>query len=173
MIEWWFVGQKTPPARAALLTIALALLPDIDFLFGFFVGNPNRYHHQFTHSLCFVVMSGLAIAALFARRNRVQFSPFAVLFIGAGLSHILLDFFAVDTRAPFGIPLFWPLENGFHISPAQIFSDVHRASANKLFFISMLTEHNLRTVLFEMILLGPLLMIFYWRRKKTSNGKRC
>jgi len=147
----------------------MALLPDIDFLFGFFVGNPNRYHHQFTHSLCFVVISGLMAAALFARRNRVQFSLFAVLFIGAGVSHILLDFCAVDTREPFGIPLFWPLENSFYISPVQIFSDVHRASDNKLFFISMLTAHNLRTVLFEVLLLGPVLIIVDRIRKSKAT----
>lgn len=170
-IDRLLVRQNTSQTLVTFLTIILALLPDVDFLFGFFVGNPNRYHHQFTHSLTFVVVTGMIAATMLAGRNRVQFSLFAVVFMGAGVSHILLDFFAVDTREPFGIPLFWPLENHFYISPVQIFSDVHRASDNRLFFVSMLTKHNLWTVVFEIILLGPLLTIIDRLRKSkvTSN----
>ena len=42
-----------------VLVLFFALLPDIDFLFGFAVGDPNRYHHLFTHSFTFVVAAGM------------------------------------------------------------------------------------------------------------------
>jgi hypothetical protein len=31
-----------------------ANVPDVDFLFGFAAGNPNLYHHMWTHSLAFL-----------------------------------------------------------------------------------------------------------------------
>lgn len=152
-------ADKKKKWLVALLVIFFAELPDIDFLFGFFVGNPNKYHHQFTHSFFFVILAGLIGAWLCRKTKLMQFRASAVLFIAAGFSHILLDFLAVDTSAPFGEPVFWPFWNKFFISPFQIFSDVHRASDSGLFFKSMLNLHNLKTIILEIGILTPIAII--------------
>ncbi len=155
----------------ALLVLFFAELPDVDFLFGFFVGNPNKYHHQFTHSFFFVILAGIVGAWLCRKINIMQFCASAVLFIAAGFSHILLDLLAVDTSAPFGEPVFWPFWNKYFISQVQIFSDVHRASTSGLFFKSMLNLHNLKTIVLEIVILTPAAVVisFIKRYKKKTE----
>ena len=48
--------------KTVFIYIVLANLADFDFLFGFVVGEPNKYHHQFTHSFVMAVL----IAGIFA-----------------------------------------------------------------------------------------------------------
>ena len=42
-----------------LMAIMVGNLPDIDLIFGYFVGNPNLYHHLWTHSLTFSIIGGV------------------------------------------------------------------------------------------------------------------
>ncbi len=143
------------------------LLPDIDFLFGFAVGDMNRYHHLFTHSFLFVCAAGLAGGLLFAGGGRSRFY-FSAIFILAGTSHLLLDCLALDQRPPFGCPLLWPVSNRFFISPIVLFSDVKRHSEAGLFLASLFNTHNLRTVAVEIALLAPIWLILFLRKRKES-----
>jgi len=165
--------RRTLPKRLFLFTLLWAVLPDIDFLFGFWVGNPNRYHHQFTHSLVFVIILGFVGAALLTKNNRTQFWLYFVCLSAAGVLHLTLDLLAVDTRAPYGAPIFWPFSGHYFISPIRIFSDVHRASDSGAFFKSLFNWHNARTVGIEMLILGPLTVWSYWfmleRRKENAK----
>jgi len=65
--------------------ILVASLPDVDFIFGYLSGDPNRYHHFWTHSLVFAglfgIIAGAGIAGLFRRFSfRFGFLGFFVIF---------------------------------------------------------------------------------------------
>jgi membrane-bound metal-dependent hydrolase YbcI (DUF457 family) len=153
------------------LLIFFAELPDIDFLFGIIEGDANKYHHQFTHSFVFVLFAALLGSIIINKLGIMHFSKSFVLFSVAGASHLIFDLLALDTSEPFGAPVFWPFWNGFVISPVTIFSDVHRSSASSAFFPSLFSLHNFKTVLIEVLLLGPILL-FLWARKIYMGKKQ-
>ena len=152
--------------RQMMLLMALlffALLPDIDLAIGLLLaGNANAWHHQATHSFLFVTAAGGAGGWLARRHGR-----YSLLFIAAGMIHLVLDIFAKDTSAPFGAPLFWPFWNGFLIAPLSLFSDVHRSGEAASFFPSLFNRHNLLTVMIELAFFTPLGLIVCWRKRKA------
>ncbi len=151
------------------LVLLFALLPDIDFLFGFVTGDANRYHHLFTHSFVFVIVVGLLGGLFYSKLRQKKGLLYYAIFITAGISHVILDILALDLRAPFGCPLFWPISNQFFISPVVIFSDVSRVSDSRLFFQSLLNVHNLKTVLLEVVILAPIWgALVWWKRKRRG-----
>lgn len=140
----------------------LANSPDLDFLFGIPTGNPNRYHHGWTHSLGFVMivmcLSGLA-SLVFKKRldwTWILFSGFIVL------SHLVLDYFTIDRRAPFGLQFFWPVSKAYFISPFVLFQDVQKSATNATFIPSLFSAHNGLTILVEMLIVGPAVAIRYF-----------
>jgi membrane-bound metal-dependent hydrolase YbcI (DUF457 family) len=157
------------PLLIIFLLLFFALLPDIDFLFGFPVGDPNRYHHLFTHSLIFVTIAGLVGGWAFSHFLQKSILYSSAIFIAAGISHLLLDCLALDQRPPFGCPLLWPFSNHFFISPMVLFSDVSRISDSKQFFVSLLNLHNLQTIAIETGVLAPLwAIVWFFKRKKRA-----
>lgn len=152
------------------VAIIAAVLPDGDFIFGFFVGNPNKYHHQFTHSLIFVLAAGLVLALLFRVRSPKDYFFRVGLFSLMGMLHLFLDAVCVDTSAPYGFQLFWPFTKQYYIFPITPLLDVHRASESVTFFTSMLNWHNLKTVSLELLIFIPLVVLSYkWRKKTIKN----
>ncbi len=149
-----------------IATLFLAVLPDIDFLFGFVVGKPNLYHHGFTHSFVFVICIGVAGAWLLSLKNRKLFRLYAIMFISAGVSHLIFDLMTVDGTAPFGVRVLWPFTNKYFIFPLQIFLDVHRAANSTQFIMSLFNLHNLKAVTQEILMLTPvvffILLINKW-----------
>lgn len=148
-----------------LLTALLifALLPDIDLAIGLLLaGDANAWHHQATHSFLFVIVAGGLGGWMARRRGR-----YTLLFITAGVIHLLLDILAKDTSAPFGAPLFWPFWNGYLIAPLPLFSDVHRSGAAASFIPSLFNRHNLLTVMIELAFFAPLGLIACWRKRKA------
>src|SRR5687767_7177296 len=110
------VSRKRRWALAALVVVA-ANLPDLDFLPGLLVGQPNRFHHGPSHSLAAAAIAAGLLYALsmrfFGAVPRVRL--FTVLLV-ASLSHSLLDYCSADTSQPYGVPLFWPISSEYHIS---------------------------------------------------------
>ncbi|MBN1559536.1 metal-dependent hydrolase [candidate division KSB1 bacterium] len=154
-----------------LFILFFALLPDFDFVFGFFVGDPNRYHHLFTHSIVFVAIAGTVGGIIFAKwcNENIIFS--SAIFVSAGISHVILDCLAVDKSEPFGCPLAWPFSQKFVIFPAPLFSDVIRSSDSSSFFQSLFNLHNLKAVFVEIIVLAPVLFMVWILRRKFIAGK--
>ncbi|MCI0410427.1 MAG: metal-dependent hydrolase [Acidobacteria bacterium] len=136
----------------AAAVVGSALLPDVDFVLGFFVG--RNLHHHFTHSLgatAFYFLACLGPCGL----GRSGWLTFAYA------SHLLLDLFSKDTAPPFGIQLLWPVSAGFYISPVLVFDDVWRGSLAMLF-----GWHNWLAVGREVLLLGPLAALAWrWRAR--------
>src|SRR5262245_66644350 len=93
-------GGHRPGLLAA--AVALANAPDIDFLPGILLGHPGAYHRGVTHTLLAVVLVAVAVALgiRFAGRGRVPIAR-AGLWAGAVYaSHLVVDFFTVDSVAP-------------------------------------------------------------------------
>ena len=141
--------------------VFFALLPDFDFIFGIIASAPNKYHHGFTHSILFVLLVGLAGGlVVWLIDNRQKFFGNSMVFMTAGLSHLLLDWLAKDTSAPYGVPLLWPFSESYYIASVQIFSDIHRSSNIDEFFFSLLSTHNFLAIGREILILTPFWVIF-------------
>lgn len=150
-----------------LHVVLFANLPDIDLLVGYAVGNPNRYHHLWTHSLGFVILAGLLYGISYALLKKKNGLKAGLIISGIVFSHIVLDFFSKDTRVPYGMPLFWPISEKFYLSPVTLFLDINKASSSDAFLGSLFCLHNLWTLLFEVAVMTPLLVWIYSHHKKT------
>jgi len=156
----------------AIFFVFLANLPDADFLPGIILGHPNLYHHGIFHS----VGAALAIAAaggcFFYLKKQPFWSRAAAIFLVFS-SHLLLDFFAWDFAAPYGLPLFWPFSSQYFITAKPFFINIIRSSATNDFFISLFNRHNLAAALREVIVLGGLALtaavLRYWLGKERRT----
>lgn len=162
--RWWIM---------ILWIFIFANLPDVDLLFGYLIGRPTVYHHLWTHSLFFTILVGILFGlgyGLIKKRNGLR--P-GILVSVVSLSHVGADFFAMDKGDPRGVQLFWPISTKFYISEWSIFQDVHKGSTNQTFFQDLLCTHNLYTILREVVILGPILILViithYWILKKKFS----
>ena len=150
-----------------LWSIFFANSPDLDFIPGFFVGNPNLYHHGITHSLGAGIFVSFAFGWIFSKYLGSYKKGVLFLFF-LYLSHLVLDYLTVDTRFPIGEPMFWPVSHRYVISPILIFSDVHKASNSNTFLRSLFVRHNLLGMAKEFLILFPFAVApplwRWWRR---------
>jgi inner membrane protein len=166
------VGRSLPKTSGKKFWLSLAgifvfaNLPDVDFLLGIPAGNPNRYHHGWTHSLGFVLIVML-LSSLLSLGLKKRLDWAWILFSGLiVLSHLLLDYFTIDRRAPYGIQLFWPISKQYMISPIVLFQDVQKSSTNMTFIPSLFSIHNGVTVLTEVLILGPMVGVRYFFKRQ-------
>jgi inner membrane protein len=156
--------------KTILLYILAANLPDLDILPGFLVGLPNLYHHGISHSLGLAILAGLVV--LFYRGWREKSGLFRAFGITSGLylSHVLLDSLIVDTTAPFGVQLLWPLSNRYIISPLLIFPTVYKADTSGIFLSSLIHPGNLKLIGVELLYFVPLVALAQlWLRRKRGR----
>jgi inner membrane protein len=167
--------------RTVALYLFAANAPDLDFIPGLLMGNPERYHHGPSHSLGFAILFGLALSlttALFklgdGRRN---FSVFFSLYF----SHVLLDYLSTDSSIPYGVPLFWPLSDEYYMAPFAFLPDIHRPVSSGMKFITgVLSLHNLWAATVEFLMLGFLILLFTVRsggsaidqQRKSASSKK-
>jgi membrane-bound metal-dependent hydrolase YbcI (DUF457 family) len=145
-----------------------ALAADFDFLPGIVLATPGRFHHGASHSLGAVVLYAVGVWLVLNCCRVAQAPRLALLFAGAYLSHLLLDFLAVDTSAPRGIPLFWPVISTYYISPVSVFMDIHRADGGmEAFLLSGFTAHNLVAAAWEIALLTPIAL---WSKRAGNRA---
>jgi len=146
--------------------VTLANLPDCDFLPGFLLGEPNRYHQWFTHSLGFVILVGLFGGLFYWRRqnlnnlqsaeSQARFGLYGV-FVGlAVLSHLVLDLLTWDSSPPKGMMLFWPFDKNHYDVRWDFFLACRRDNASATFFSSLLTWYNFKIALREFLIMAPL-----------------
>lgn len=155
---------------SVLLSIALANLADIDYLPGILMGNPNQFHHGFTHSIGAALLVGLVFSVCCYYREAQILRPF-IFATSLYFSHVFLDYFSKDTGAPYGVPIFWPLSSEYFISPVLVFSDIHKDSSSSTFLQSLFVRHNALTILREILILVPLaLVVLIGKRiRKTAS----
>jgi membrane-bound metal-dependent hydrolase YbcI (DUF457 family) len=143
--------------------VVAACFADLDFGLNFLTG--KNYHHYFTHSLAFSTL--FTVAAYFFAKLAKRESPARDAWIlgAAYLTHILLDLFSKDTSPPHGMELFWPFSQMFVIAPVTLFDDIWRGTLAKL-----LGLHNWLAVTREALIVGPLVLIAWWRRAKRQSA---
>lgn len=158
-------GWETPSVAAA---VVVANMPDLDFLPGMLVGWPSKYHHGASHSIGATVIAALALTLLakVTDRNRT-FHRHAIFFGACYFSHIVIDYFTVDTGLEIGIPALWPFSLDLLIASHPIFGDVKRTP----FLDPSVITHDLWNLVIESaIFLPPLLALLYWSRDSRGKG---
>lgn len=140
------VGRALAPS--ALLICAVAgVLPDIDFAWG--------GHNRETHSIGAAVIAGLAAFAW--KRN-------ARLALAVSLSwttHILFDWLGSDDTPPLGVMALWPINSNFYFAHANFFEAISRR-----YWLDNFLTHNAWAVIKEVLILGPLLALLWWRQRR-------
>ena len=143
--------------------LLLANLPDLDFIPGFILGEPNKFHHGISHSLIIGLVAGV-IFYFFTRNKLKEISRWRVLslYSVAIVSHPILDYFSKDTSSPYGIPLFWPLNKEYFISPISLFRDVQRHD-NSIgnFFMTLINRNNSLELVIEILFAGTILFAIF------------
>ena len=122
--------------QRALAFIAIANLPDADFLVGFVVGQPGAFHRGLSHTLLAALVFGAALAALTRWRLRERWLPASVVFACVYGSHLLLDALTVDERGPAGAQFFWPFSGAYYIAPFTIFTEIIIDGSSRLGFLA-------------------------------------
>ena len=163
----WQTTKGRSQSWMRILWIAIAAnLPDIDFLFGWFSGNPNQYHQEMTHSLLFTA-GMVGIVWWLARSSFDGFPLHGLLMLAAAAGlHLLLDILGSDTRPPVGIPLFWPFSEIRVSSPWSVFPSVYKSSDSSTFIRSLLSLHNLKVAGVETGVIGGVYWLFRSMRSR-------
>lgn len=154
--------RAVPSYVAAVL---LANIPDLDYLPGIIVGDPNRFHRLFGHSIAIAIAIGL-FHFVTARRRPATFALVCIALVG---SHLFLDWLSMDSVPPSGIQLLWPLSDSILQAPVAIFPQVEKGAGSN-FVRGLFSMANVRTVIVEILLFTPL--ILYAKRPPTSVSLR-
>jgi inner membrane protein len=162
------------PWHEVVFFLFLANLPDLDFLPGILAGFPNTYHHGIVHSLGFAVAAAAAGGWLFHHFWKRSFRQVTVIIFLMYVTHLLLDYFAGDTKPPYGMPLFWPFSNEYFLAPRPLFLNIVRSSRSNDFFSSLFNRHNLEAALREIMILGGIalaawLLRRWWEKRKAAE----
>lgn len=139
---------------------------DFDFLPGFILGEPHRFHHGASHSIFVGTLIGLLFILLL---KRIELSSKAICLccLLSVLSHPILDFFGADYSIPYGIPLFWPFDDTYYISDFSLFLSIDKSGANlNSFIMSMLTVNNLKAVFNEIFFSIFIISLTFMLKKK-------
>lgn len=152
--------EKERSWKMLLLFVVLANLPDLDFLPGLLMGDPNKFHHHYwSHSFGAAVVVGAMFAlAITCLRPARGFWFYFALCSGIYFSHVALDFFSHDTSAPYGVAIFWPFSAVYVTSPQPIFMSVHKAGQSDTFFQNLFVMHNFWAVVWELVVFVPIVI---------------
>ncbi len=156
--------------RRIFLYCICSLLPDLDFIPGFLVGAPNRFHHGISHSLGFAFGFGFLMSlSLFLMKCQSVLRNFFVFF-SLYFSHVLLDLLSHDTSSPYGLPALWPITGNYYISPVLVFLDIQRNSVSEGFIRSLFKLHNFIGIFVEFIIFLPLVaLVSFFKGKKVKS----
>lgn len=150
-------GRATPVRRSHLgILIFCAAAPDLDLALRFVDG--VNHHRGALHSFAAALLAGLMGLGL--RRTGVDL-PSAFAISAAWASHVVLDYFGLDTSHPIGVMALWPFSPEFFASSTPVFYDVPRS------FSLEAMKHNALAVSLEIVILGPVAWLC-WRRSVRS-----
>jgi len=108
----------------ALAFAAIGNLPDVDFLVGFALGRPGEFHRGVSHTIVAAIAFGIVAATVLRWCRLDRWWAAARLCTAAYGSHLLIDFFTIDQRPPFGAQFFWPVSDAYFISPWKLFHEI-------------------------------------------------
>jgi membrane-bound metal-dependent hydrolase YbcI (DUF457 family) len=145
----WHASPRQKLQTAAVLA-AVAIAPDLDLLVG--------THREISHSIGAALAAGLV--ALIATRSPRWAAAIAL----SWASHVLFDWLSNDTRPPIGVMALWPFTRDYYKASIEIFPPVSRKYWESRFWI-----YNLRAVVMEVVILGPLCVLaLRWRGRRSQ-----
>jgi inner membrane protein len=131
LFNLWYSRTNLSNKKGVLVYGLIALIasfPDLDFIPGLILGQGERFHHGYSHSLGMVFTISLIVVILFklieSEAPLLKTGGFVFSLI---LSHLFLDYI---TEAPKGFPLFWPFTETNALSSLPILPRVERNIAN-------------------------------------------
>jgi membrane-bound metal-dependent hydrolase YbcI (DUF457 family) len=152
--------------------VALAVAPDLDFLPGLLQGQPALYHQGPSHSLVVGLALSLGVALLLRRDRRHLLRTWLLLFAAFG-SHLAIDSLGPDARPPIGIPLLWPFSDASWLAPVTLLPGVRHATSasesSSVWLAMVFSWNNVRAILVELVLLGPLLILAEGIRRRRAR----
>jgi membrane-bound metal-dependent hydrolase YbcI (DUF457 family) len=153
-------GEKTVAARRVpwvfvLACMVLAAAPDLDWL------RPG-FHRGPTHSIGFAVLATLVAAAVTKPATGKVNWRIALMCGLAYATHILMDWLGEDPTVRPGVAALWPFSDKLFMSGWGLF----RSTQGDNPFGPTQFPHNVRTLIQETLILGPILLWLLWRRKK-------
>jgi membrane-bound metal-dependent hydrolase YbcI (DUF457 family) len=162
---------SSPGWKALFFCVIAACLPDIDFLPGFFVGNINYFHHKGTHTLFFALAVSLGVWFVSRKSGGIKglssaAPKWGLLTFILILSHLAVDYAAIDRTAPFGMPLLWPFSGKYFYFKYAFLPDVLRESS----IASVFNRHNLRTVIVELAVFLPIALLSVILRSAATKN---
>jgi inner membrane protein len=154
--RWQLLGLSLLAANAA----------DLDFIPGFLIGDPSRYHNGISHSIGFAVLWGALCGLWLGLTKRAAVGRAFALFFTLYTSHLVLDWLSHEVR------FLWPLSDTYYIAPFAFWLNIHRADSSGAFFLSLLSLHNLRAVTVECLVLVPaILLMEAWRNLTDGSAE--
>jgi len=157
-----FLGQLG--GTLTIICAVLAMLPDLDLAF--------RAHRTATHSLTaafIVTIISAAVTAWVTPRPRQGWTSrlcpvgrVALMCGAAYATHLLVDWLSVDPTPPYGIQLFWPFSQSYHISGANLFPRTERRH-----FTMWVIRMNVIAMAWETAIFAPVLGLLWLVRKKA------
>ncbi len=163
----------SPPKQEIFLLgscLFLANLPDLDFIPGFLCGDPGRFHHGPSHSLVFGLIGALIFYRFVGHRLKgiSKKRVFGCCLVSL-LSHPVLDYFSADMSKPFGVPLFWPFDTEYYISPFPLFRIVQRNQETiDTFFATIINTNNAWGIAVETLFAGTILFAIFAFKNRSK-----
>jgi inner membrane protein len=150
-----------------LACVGLAMLPDLDLA--------TPAHRSFSHSIGAVILVTIIAAAVtgwvtrrtgYRTSSGLSIARVAAMCGLAYATHVLLDWLAVDTRAPFGLQALWPFSKEYYLSGANLFPRTERRA-----FLSTSTfRTNLIAFVWELAFMLPIVVLLWRVRVKALAG---
>lgn len=168
-------STEKPSCHLLSLCLFLAVLPDLDFIPGLFIGKPATFHQGITHSLGAAVVLSVVAAFLYSKITTPPgrfLKVWGVCCLAYG-SHLVIDVFGPDGRPPYGIPIFWPFSETSYLAPVQIFWGVRHASSTSNttgeWFWNIFDLYNVGAIGVEIVVISPMiLLIGYIKNLKNA-----
>lgn len=156
-----------------VLFVVSANAADFDFIPGFIINDFNAFHRGPTHSFSFAIVWG-ALVWLIVRRFSKR--PILIALVSSLFyaSHLILDYFGSDTRAPFGVPLFWPISGDHFVHASPVFGGIkHGVPGDSLQTViaQVFSPHNFKALGLEILVTLPIVVIC-WIAGKLFNRRR-
>jgi len=147
--------------------ILAANLADFDLIPSLLMGDHGLFHRTFSHSIsAAVVLAALVYAVCRWRQYHYPLRMTLLISLAYG-SQLLVDWLSYDPGPVAGIPLLYPFSHVHYMADPTVFLNIER---NDLFSAGVII-HNLKAVLLEFLLLGPLAAgLWLWRRVRRKSG---
>ena len=146
----WVKRHRLP----LFLAILFANLPDIDYVPGILTGDLNAYHHQFTHTLGWIVLVAAGTWTIWKAYHPTVGAKEAVFILACLAGHLVADWLTDDSSYPFGIMMWWPFSSAYTMAPQHIFPRPMKEDWGEVF-----DWHNVWVVWMEFLITAPLVLV--------------